>query len=400
MSQSISYAALHPAISHLSIVQILEMHTRFMKGAKVKDLLVEYRIEATYKQLQPLLPLKILNDTPCPSCNAPMQQKWETKSYGIPAPFCGPCGHEQGSHCCCRHCRRQQLRRANREWSEMRLPYQHLTLKDKILLAALLLTHVDGVAGVAGTSEIGTFAPSISSTQALVGGLWGSGIVVMVSAPDWVNSDLRREWIYLTEEYGWSSNVSGGTPDEAALSASELLLRLRTDLSSGLEPSDEAAVVGMIREVAEDYSFAYLVAQMDKQKLDITSESATRKVLRSLIEVLALADICAIGWQAAKDCGKAYQDKAATSRKHAANMLPGRMDKIAEARRLKPNAWKVERALNRVSRIERVLHDLLFGGHDSFFNWPLNRYYTEVVVPRLQGGRLVAPTKGPYVPPR
>ncbi|SDT53170.1 hypothetical protein SAMN05216496_5155 [Pseudomonas sp. Z003-0.4C(8344-21)] len=400
MSPTISFAAPHPALSHLSITQILELHTRFMNGEKVKDLLVEYHVETSYKQLQPLLPLRVLNDSPCPSCGSPMQQKWQTKSYGMPAPFCKPCGHEQGSHCCCHHCIEQRIRRANKEWAGQRLPYSRLLLKDKILLTALLLTHVGGVASVAGTGDLGAFAPSINGTQSFIGALWGAGAIVMVSAPHWVTDSLRSEWIYAAEEYGWSNNVSADTADDAALSASELLLRLRADLASSLASSDETALVGMIREVAEDYAFSYLDLQMSKQKLDITSESATRKVLRALIEVLSLADICAIGWQAARDCGNAYENKVATSRKHAANMLPGAMTRIAEMRSRKADPWKVERALNRVSRIERVLHDLLFGGHDSFFNWPLNTYYTDVVLPRIQNGRIVTPSKFPYQPPR
>lgn len=82
MSASISYAAPHLALSHLSIDQICEMHALFMKGATVKSLLAEYGIENTQKQLQPLLPLRILNDQPCPGCGAPLQQKWATKTYG------------------------------------------------------------------------------------------------------------------------------------------------------------------------------------------------------------------------------------------------------------------------------------------------------------------------------
>ncbi|MFY0727187.1 hypothetical protein [Pseudomonas sp. NFX15] len=152
--------------------------------------------------------------------------------------------------------------------------------------------------------------------------------------------------------------------------------------------------------MAEDYAFSYLDLQMSKQKLNFTSESATRKVLRSLIEVLSLADVCAIGRQAARDCGKAYEEKIATSRKHAANMLPGKITRIAELRSSKADLWKVERALNRVSRIERVLHDLLFGGHDTIFNWPQDHYYAEVILPRLQGGRVVSPSKVPYKSPR
>jgi hypothetical protein len=400
MSPTISFAAPHPALSHLSITQILELHTRFINGEKVKDLLCEYHVETSYAQLQPLLPLRILNDNPCPSCGSPMQQKWQTKSYGMPAPFCKPCGHEQGSHCCCRHCVDQRIRLANKEWAEQRLPYLRLQLKDKILLTALLLTHVDGVAKVSGTSDVGAFAPSINGIRSFIGELWGAGAVVMASAPQWVTDSLRSQWIYVAEEYGWSNNVSADTADEAAMPASELLLRLRADLESGLASSDEAALVSMIREVAEDYAFSYLDLQMSKQKLDITSESATRKVLRVMIEVLSLADVCAIGWQAAKDCGKAYESKIATSRKHAANMLPSTMTRIAEIRSRKADPWKVERALNRVSRIERVLHDVMFGGHDTFFNWPLDIYYAEVVLPRLQGGRVVTPSKVPYKPPR
>ncbi len=54
MSASISYAAPYPALSHLSIDQICEMHALFIKGATVKSLLAEYGIESTQKQLQPL----------------------------------------------------------------------------------------------------------------------------------------------------------------------------------------------------------------------------------------------------------------------------------------------------------------------------------------------------------
>lgn len=399
MSASISYAAPHPALSHLSITQILEMHARFMSGAKAKDLFVEYQVETTSNQIQSFLPLRILNDMPCPNCNAPMQQKWETKTNGMPVPFCKPCGHEQYNACTCTYCRNRRICKANREWSDKRVPYVHLTLKDKILLTALFLTHVDYVACVSLKSEVGAFAPSITSNERYLAGLWNSGAIVLATAPHWV-VDIRRDWTFIPEEFGWRSNVTVGTAAEPALLASELLVRLCYDLTSGLEASDEAAVVGLMREVAEEYSYAYLDAQMDKQKLEITSESATRNVLRDLIEILPLADICAIGWQSAKDCGNAYKDKIATSRKHAANMLPGKMARLAEMRRLKPDAWKFERALSKVSRIERVLHDLLFGGQDTFFNWPLNRYYAEVVMPRLQGGRLIAPSKVPYIPPR
>lgn len=90
MPASISYATPHPALSHLSIDQICEMHALFMKGATVKSLLAEYGIETTQKQLQPLLPLRILNDQPCPGCGAPLQQKWATKTYGLPPASASP----------------------------------------------------------------------------------------------------------------------------------------------------------------------------------------------------------------------------------------------------------------------------------------------------------------------
>ncbi|MCV4286435.1 hypothetical protein OH708_00810 [Pseudomonas capsici] len=282
------------------------------------------------------------------------------------------------------HCREWRIRCANREWSSRQVPYLQLTLKDKILLAALLLTHVDDVAGVTQTHEVGAFAPSLDSTQVFIDELWSSGVIVLTTAPDWVTTNLRTEWIYMSEEYGWSGNVSCESGEEKILPASKLLHQLLDDLCSGLEASDEATLVAMISELAEDYALAYIETQMDKQNLDLTSKSATRKVVQSLMEELPLADVCAIGWQAVKYCGNAYRDKIANNRRHAANMLPGIMAKIADTRKLKQDPWKVQRGIKTVSRIERILHDLLFEGHDTFFNLPLNRYCEEVVKPRFR----------------
>lgn len=371
------------------------MHALFMKGATVKSLLAEYGIETTQKQLQPLLPLRILNDQPCPGCGAPLQQKWATKTYGLPPAFCKSCGHQQLSVCTCRYCLRKRLKRANREWSDKRVTFSQLCLKHKILLMALLLTQQDDIAGVHEINSIGPFAPDFSSTEGFIGELWSAGAIVLTRAPEWVTSNYRSEWMYVPEAYGWSSNVSANTAQEKALTAWEVIERLRRDFDTNLQLSDEPELITLIRELAEHAGFAYLEQQMGKEKLDISAAAATRKVLRCMIETLPLADICAIGWQASKNCGRAYTNKVATSRKHAANMLPGQMARVAESRALKPDTWKVDRAFNRVSRIERVLHDELFGGQDTFFNWPLDRYCEEVVLPRLQSGRKVTPSRAP-----
>jgi len=62
----------------------------FYEGRHREELLAEYGIETTQKQLQPLLPLRILNDQPCPGCGAPLQQKWATKTYGLPPASASP----------------------------------------------------------------------------------------------------------------------------------------------------------------------------------------------------------------------------------------------------------------------------------------------------------------------
>lgn len=69
----------------------------FYEGRHREELLAEYGIETTQKQLQPLLPLRVLNDQLCPDCGAPLQQKWATKTYGVPQAFYKPCGHQRSA---------------------------------------------------------------------------------------------------------------------------------------------------------------------------------------------------------------------------------------------------------------------------------------------------------------
>ncbi|MCO8171558.1 hypothetical protein NJC40_27705 [Pseudomonas sp. 21LCFQ02] len=258
-------------------------------------------------------------------------------------------------------------------------------------MSALLVTQRDEVAGTKRARELGPFAPGSSSAESFINELWDAGVIVLSRAPAWRTSDHRSEWVYMPEEYGWSSNVSAEQGDEAAVPAAELVECLFTDLDNNLQTSDEPILVAMIRELVEDAAYVYIELEMHKAGLELSCEAATRKVLRTMLETLSLADICAIGWQAAKNCGKCYTDNVAKSRRHAANILPGQMSRIAEARLLKPDAWKVERPINRVSRIERVLHDVIFAGQDEFFSWPLDVYFLEIVVPRLKNGCVVIP---------
>lgn len=320
-----------------------------------------------------------------------MQQKWPTKSYGSQPAFCKPCGHEQIRNCTCRYCYRHKLKSANREWADTRVPYSQLGLRHKILLSALLLTQRGEIAGTKRSGELGPFAPGASSTEKLISELWDSGFIVLSRAPAWVTSNHRSEWVFMPEEYGWSNNVSAEEGAEAAVPATELIEWLFTDVDNHLQISDEPVLVAMIKELAEEAAYAYIAFEMYKAGLELSCEAATRKVLHTMLETLSLADICAIGWQAAKNCGKCFTNNVARCRRHAINMLPGQMTRIAEARLLKPDAWKVDMAINKVSRVERVLHEVLFGALDEYFSWPLDLYWLEVVVPRLQGGCLVVP---------
>ncbi len=133
--------------------------------------------------------------------------------------ICKPCGHQQLSVCTCRYCLRKRLKRANREWSDKRVPFSQLCLKHKILLMSLLLNQQDDIAGVREANSIGPFAPGFCSTEGFIGELWNAGAIVLTRAPEWVTSNYRSEWMYVPEAYGWSSNVSANTEEEKALTA-------------------------------------------------------------------------------------------------------------------------------------------------------------------------------------
>lgn len=382
MSYKEMFAAPQDAIAHLSITQIKQLHSRYMAGEKVYALLEEYRIKSSSNHLQGLLPLKILSTRSCPGCNQPLHQKWETKTGGASEPFCKPCGHVEGTNCNCNSCHVKRISLYNGKWATEHLPYKMLTLRDKILLLALIWQPDHSRATINRFQGAGEFCASSTESSRYISQLRNSGAVKLVYAENWL-SDIKSVVEYGLENTAWRSNVSSDTDTNSLLPPETLLEQLKFDIDNNINEADSELLITLIREISVEYSFQYSVEQLSKQNLEMAAVAKTRETLSKLLETTALENVCAAAWEAAKSVGKALNTGAAKNRRHASNMFPGTLEKRVEARASKPDAWKVQRPPFHVSRISRILHDRIFGGDDAIFTWPLSLYYLEVVIPRL-----------------
>ncbi|UST92746.1 hypothetical protein [Pseudomonas siliginis] len=380
------FAVLHPAIAHLSIEQIKQLHSRYLAGEKVYTLLDEYQIKSTSNHLQGLLPLKILSAQLCPGCDQPLLQKWETKSSGVSEPFCKPCGHIKNGNCHCTACRAERISVYNGKWAFEHLPYSALTLRDKILLLALIWQPDHSRATINRFQGAGEFCTSTSGSLQYIKQLRRLGAIKLVYAENWL-SDIESVVEYSLENTAWRSNVSSDDNPNAPLSPEDLIAKLNFDLDNTVDEFDYETLTTLIEQISVEDAFQYSAEQLSKQNLEMTADAKTRETLSILLETTAMESVCAAAWEAAKSVGKALDSGVAKNRRHASNMFPNTLKKRVEARVSKPDAWKVQRSPFHVSRISRILHDRIFGGDDAIVSWPLSRYYNEVVMPRLIYGK-------------
>ncbi|EGH29564.1 hypothetical protein PSYJA_11520 [Pseudomonas syringae pv. japonica str. M301072] len=394
MSATLILAPSPPEVAHLSIEQLVELHSRYLSGEKLAALFAYFDIQSTRISLHSLLPMKYL-DKSCPvGCN-PLQQKWATKTSGESAPFCKPCSHVETRSCSCKVCHTSRIDAYNGHWATHLIPYWDLNLRDKILLMAFIWSedHVNG--SINPYIDAGAFSTSHTACWGYIKELHAHGAIKLVFS-ERRQSDIESSVDYRLEATKWRANVAGDKSHLTSMPIRQLLTQLRSDLDADIGLDDEEALVTLIRENALEEAFQYSVSQLYLQNLDMTADAKTREVLRDLLETTPLESVFAAAWQAAKSVKKALDDKVANSRRHASNMFPNAIVRLAAARARKPDAWTVDRKSADVSRISRVLHDHIFGGNDLFFSWPLSRYHAEVIMPRLISSTKSSPSQKPH----
>lgn len=394
MSAILRHAPQHPEVAHLSIEQLVELHSRYLSGEKLTTLFAHYDVPSTRNSLRSLLPLKFL-DKNCPGCGDPLQQKWVTKTGGESAPFCKPCSHVETRSCSCEVCHSTRIDAYNGQWAARLVSYGDLNLRDKILLFAFIWSEDHLSASINPYADAGHFSSSHTACRRYVKELHARGAIKLVSAENW-QLDSESGIDYGLEYTKWRANVAVDESDLTPMPIQQLLPQLRSDLDTEIGLDDEEAIITLIRENALEEAFQYSESQLDRQNLDMTADAKTREVLRDLLETTPQDSVLAAVWEAAKSVKKALDDKIANSRRHASNMFPNAIVRRAAARARKTDAWTVNRKPEGVSRISRVLHDHIFGGNDVFFSWPLSRYHTEVIMPRLLSNTKSSPSQQPH----
>lgn len=387
MADVITYAPLHPEVAHLSIEELTELHARFLTGEKLKRLFYDYKIQTTSNQLQSLLPVRILYSKRCPNCNLPLQQKWRGRKYGDTAPFCKLCKHIDQANCSCESCHFQRIRFFNGRWAREYIPYIALSLRDKILLLAFFMPSDEHIVSTVNHHNIDKFCSGRAASALYISDLQMNGRIILFKAPRWT-LDVQDVVNFSLEQTIWSANVCLNVGDDQPLLMHDLISKLEVDIDGAISTIEEPVLVEFILEVVESEACHYLVSQLVKHGIKISSEKKIREVLRYLLESFALNDVLAIAWEATKYAARAVETRAAVNIKHAGNLVPGKMLRLAEKRLSKPHAWKFYRNNHNVSRILRVIQNRVLDGGDTLFLQPFPRYYSDIIVPRLAVCRL------------
>lgn len=384
---------LHCATEHLTHGQKNELHARYMAGENLKALKVEYGIDAPMRPLQLILP-PITSPAPCPNCQSLMSRKWQVK--GKPEPFaeCASCKHIDDAGCKCPTCKKGALKLVNGRWNSSRVPYGELSLREKILLRALLTgsKHPHVTFGPSKTDE--SLMPNWRSSVKYMTELRQRGLIVLTEDFGLSKATRFREW-GMSTDHAWKINVSGEGSEGTQLKIEELQRRFNQDLTESVSIGDADEIGSLIFEVAFDEARDYLMERFDNSVLELTNYEKLCALLRDMLLIHSMKEVQSDIWLALRSARKSWDDRFVKTRQHASNRVLGNIERATKWRLENPERGrKFERSPEYIGRISRSLHDDLFGGNDAVFNWPLQRYYDEIVLPRLKSGRMNPPAVG------
>lgn len=147
---------------------------------------------------------------------------------------------------------------------------------------------------------------------------------------------------------------------EGDVSTARFAELLEQRLTGGpLPPMWEAEIPKVVQRVALEECLAYLQLVMEEHRIDPSIGDKTRLVISAALRRFSIGQVFTFVWRAVKDAA-AYQVRERISDRHAANLVPGsiqRMSESAVAQRWVVNAFRRDRRCP-----ESAVSHLLFTG--------------------------------------
>ncbi len=275
-------------LGHLSAEQVESIYQRYLEGEKVRDLFAEFSIKTNFNSLLPLLPHLERKDLTCPHCASHATQKRAARNNTANKPVCTGCDHIfpicRDDTCGCSACVNEYLGQLNGNGIHCRVPYEGLTLREKIILLAALT--MAGPTDVACLSFVQLqrwnrrLAPTSEYQNKCISELFSRHIILVSSETSIDALGFYRQY----ERYNflwWSPNVS----DDAgglALDVQSLQMLIAYDLEKN-KAELEPVLKALIYEVAEEELMEYLSYRVENASVVFKAERATREVLRPLL---------------------------------------------------------------------------------------------------------------------
>lgn len=399
-------------VKHLTASDIDELYQRYINGEKNSVLISEYKIDINPNKLIKVLPPQQLLDTVCPYCQTPMYVKRKSKSDGSykKNPIeCYKCNHkifDNSSNyfekkCGCTECvkiEKQEImnkKNTKREVVEdaycilnfRPVSYESLGFREKLLLLTLFRIQTDEdfehILSLNNPLRTKLFTPSDDMDESYIDKLYRSNILLIDPlSPLEAFPDEAPDKGYYPRRVQWIVNVAIHNGERSNLN--EVYNQIYFDLNDNIDPNYEDDFFKIILELSIEEALQYLYIKTEELNITFNAEKKTKEVIQQLLENFSISEIYYFIKKSVEDAHIFYTKGYAQSKKHAGNIIPGKMLSLGE-RALQEN-WSTYK-YNRDSRAPRsylsqIIFDFLLKDEDAGFKKPIGKYWQQELIPK------------------
>ncbi len=386
----------HPKLAHLTEQQIAALVTRYYEGAKTRDIIAEFAIDARPSELVKLFPPRVRDDIQCPHCAINLWQALRSKSSGTaPLPYCPACKHEhtEGTYrrCGCDGCRRNvaqveaaivakkralvaQVYPPVAEWEDPDVAHlvRQLTLRDAVFVSALYRNaHIDA-AGTVGEpfAKERPLSPSIALNKAMLDHLRRRGLIRVSASSPLDSFQFDDEVTHVAAHYIFKVRyrILPMLPADLIGEAMHTIDILADD---GFWQSQDTYLddaLSLWKELALHECLETFEHQGQLHNLQPPAGEKTIVTFQALLQDLSVAQVYNIVWSAARNAA-AYYQRGGVSKVQASNSMVGGCRTRAD--KAKVEGWAINaygRNYERPrSEVSHVLHDVFLKiGEEGF----------------------------------
>lgn len=344
------------------------MHVaRYCEGAKTRELVAEFGIDARPSELAKLFPPRVRNDIRCPHCEVNLWQPLRSKSSSTDTPpYCPACRHEhtEGTYrrCHCEGCRKrivevevslaakkralvEQGYPAAAEWDAPDVNHLvgQLTLRDVVFLSALYRNAEIGFDGTAGPpyAEERPLSPSSELNKAILDHLRNRGLLRISAASPLDGFPFGDELTRVTTHYTFRVRYRV-LPMLPADLVGEAMREIDIFADDGFWQWQETYVdqaLALWKELALHECLETFKHQGQLHKLQPPAGEKTIITFYALLGDLSVPQVYNIIWVAARHAA-AYYQRVGVSRAQDSNSMVGRCRTHAD--KAKVDVWTIK----------------------------------------------------------